>query len=86
MIEGEADGERHGGLMSITMRQYTREDGRKGHIETRIEPSARLPRTGIFVMVNDHYVFDEAETKDSSQAMEVIDLGWEDPWITRSSL
>jgi hypothetical protein len=76
-IEGPPDGVEHGGLISISMQQKLRPDDRPGFIGVRLEPSTRLKRSGIFMLVNDHYSFEKAEKKDSSQAMEVIELGWE---------
>jgi hypothetical protein len=76
-IEGKPDGVGHGGLISIMMRQNTRPDGRAGCVVVRLEPSGRLQNTGIFMMVNDHYSFEEAEEKDSSSAMQVIELSWD---------
>jgi hypothetical protein len=76
-IEGAPDGLEHGGLVSISMRQNNRRDGKKGFLIVRLEPSTRLPRTGIFMLINDHYSFDDAKDKDSAMAMEVIELNWE---------
>jgi hypothetical protein len=74
-MEGPKEGDGHGGLISIAMRQETRPDDRKGFLIVRLEPSSRLKTTGIFMFVNDHYAVDGST--DSSQAMEVVELGWE---------
>lgn len=42
------------GLRSLTM-EGQRQDGFKGFIRVRIEPSLRV-KTGVFIQVNDHYV------------------------------
>jgi hypothetical protein len=57
------------------MRQNTRPDDLNGFLLVKLEPSNRLPRSGIFMLVNDHYMFDGAT--DSSEAMEVIESRWE---------
>ncbi|MDR3469811.1 MAG: hypothetical protein P4M07_28105 [Xanthobacteraceae bacterium] len=74
-LEGPAEGVGHGGLTSISMTQNMRPDGRKGSVQVRLEPSSRIPNSGVFMLVNDHYALDEGT--DSAQAMEVVDLGWE---------
>lgn len=77
-IQGAIDGPGHGGLNSIAMKQSTRPDGREGYLVVTLQPSVRVPGgRGIFMMINDHYSFEQAEEKDSSLAMEVLELGWE---------
>ena len=76
-IEGPPDGLEHGGLASISMRQNNRPDERKGSLIVRLEPSIRLPRTGIFMLVNDHYSFEDSKENDSSQAVEIMELNWD---------
>ena len=75
-IGGPAEGAGHGGLASISMKQNTRPDGRPGFLIVRLEPSVRMQERGIFMMVNDHYGFEEAEQKDSSAAMQIMEVGW----------
>lgn len=53
--------ERRGGLTSLTMSQTMREDGYRGRITARIEPSQKLPIDGIFMEINDHYDLGTAE-------------------------
>ncbi len=69
-------GKEHGGLISLSMRQAKRPDHYAGFIHTVIEPSARLPNTGIYMSVNDHYDFTSADLQDSSLLVEVLENRW----------
>ncbi len=78
-IEGTPEEEPgHGGLTSISMRQNTRPDDREGFIIVRVEPSARLQTSGLFMFINDHYQFSAATGGDSAAgATEVLEIAWE---------
>ncbi len=50
------------GMKALTMEEAIRRDGRKGHIQMRIEPSARI-EPGLFFGINDHVEVKDAETE-----------------------
>ncbi len=54
------DKDKHGGMMSLTMRQTTTDDRPGGYIQTKVEPSTIIS-TGVFVEVNDHYNLPQGE-------------------------
>ena len=49
-------------MIDLKMREVWREDTFKGHVQATVQPSPHLPRSGIFVFVNDH-----SELEDPSQ-------------------
>lgn len=49
------EGLRHGGMLSLTVQVRDLKDREIGHIQATVEPSARVPNSGVFVAVNDHY-------------------------------
>lgn len=50
------DGDRHGGLMRVTMRQPVPEGREGGWLDVTIEPSAAVENNqGVVIMTNDHY-------------------------------
>jgi len=56
----EGAGEKHGGMISLTMQQTHLDDREKGYIRAKIEPSPVIKGSaGIYMEVNDHYEFDE---------------------------
>ena len=69
-----------GGMTSISMTQRQRPDGRKGHVQAKVEPSGRVENnTGIFVNVNDHFDLSGAgqAVQDASSAVAVLEANWE---------
>jgi hypothetical protein len=55
-----------------------RPDGRRGHIQVRVQPSARLP-AGVYVQVNDHYdLSGEPEPRDAVAALAILENDWAD--------
>lgn len=66
-------GEKHGGMISLTMQQVHVEDRKRGYIRTKIEPSSQIKNSsGIFVEVNDHY--EVAEHDATAGAEPIVDL------------
>ena len=58
-------GDKHGGLMRLTMRQAIPEDRAAGWLDITIEPSAAIKdNAGVAVMTNDHYELSTEEAKD----------------------
>jgi hypothetical protein len=53
------EGNKHGGMLSLTMIQRDLADREAGHVLARIEPSARIgsQKSGIYMEINDHYQF-----------------------------
>lgn len=67
------EGEKHGGLLSLTMQQRQLDDRNRGHVQAKIEPSVRLAgRAGIFMEINDH--FEVERSGDAAGCEEIIDL------------
>ena len=62
------------GLISLTI-EGIREDGLKGYIRVKVEPSKRV-HPGIYIQVNDHY-----ETEESSIGCEIMISVLESAWI-----
>jgi len=64
---------KNAGLRSLTI-EGVREDGLKGYIRVKVEPSRRV-HPGIYIQINDHY-----ETDDSGIGCEtiinILDLSW----------
>ena len=84
-IHGNPDRpETRGGLASLVMQQRDRDDGYRGFITARTEPSVMFPNDGVFMEINDHYAIADAdETVGSERAIEIIEKQWESS-ITRS--
>ena len=56
------EGDVFSGMRTLTMQQSTRDDGWKGHIQAKVEPSVLIaPDPGIQVAINDHIEIDEPE-------------------------
>jgi hypothetical protein len=51
----ESDPLRTGGVLSLHMRSPRAKTEPKGNTSVRVEPSGRMPTTGIFMQVTDHY-------------------------------
>ncbi|MBT6717969.1 MAG: hypothetical protein HOB18_10100 [Nitrospina sp.] len=64
-------GKRSGGLKSMTMEQSERDDGHKGFIRVKIEPSRDF-KSGIDAQVNDH--FEAADIKNVNGADEILSI------------
>ncbi|WP_020697722.1 hypothetical protein [Reyranella massiliensis] len=62
-----------GGMVSLSMRR-TRSDS-SGSVTARIEPSVRLPFTGIFLSINDH--FDIKDSMNAKAACFMLREQWE---------
>ncbi len=72
--------EARGGMISIVMRQSSRPDGHKGHVQAKVEPSTRVAsNSGVFVDVNDHFELSnpEQEVQDASSAVAMLEGNWE---------
>ena len=63
-----------GGMVSLSMRR-TRSDG-SGTVTARIEPSVKLPLTGIYLTINDH--FDIKDNMNAKAACLTLREQWED--------
>lgn len=74
------EGEKHGGLLTMTMQQRQLDDRDRGHVQAKIEPSVRLPgRTGIFMEINDHYeVEDPGSVAGSEEIIEILESRFEE--------
>lgn len=65
--------EKHGGMISITMRQLDLDDRETGHVQAKVEPSRLIKnRSGISVEVNDHYEISNEDFSD--RAIRISDL------------
>jgi hypothetical protein len=66
-----------GGMKSLLMSQLDRDDGYKGSINAKVEPSVLRPDS-IFVEVNDHFFVGEDPTKilGSEAAMNILESQW----------
>lgn len=66
----------HGGMTSLTMTQVDI-DGRPDDdiINVKVEPSVRIGgrRTGVYVIINDHYTIKRASGKSSEQLRAILD-------------
>ena len=72
--------EARGGMISLVMRQSLRPDRHIGHVQAKVEPSARIANhTGIFVEVNDHFQLSDTEqpVQDASSAVAILEGNWE---------
>jgi hypothetical protein len=51
------EGDKHGGLMSLTMTQFNCPDRSAGWVQAKVEPSRVIARgrSGIYMEINDHY-------------------------------
>ena len=71
----EPDGA-HGGMTSLTMSQLD-PPGRAagGRINVTVEPSSRIrdPRSGVYVLVNDHYPIDETSPTSGTRSIGVLE-------------
>jgi hypothetical protein len=57
-------GDRHGGLMKLTMRQARPPDRSGGWIDATVEPSGLFPKDqGVAIMINDHYEISDEDFK-----------------------
>jgi hypothetical protein len=67
------EGDRHGGMVSLSMQQGEVDDRPKGHIRATVEPSTKIKdRAGVYVQVNDHYQL--VDTEKVSGCEEIIGL------------
>ena len=66
------DGERHGGLLSLTLTQRELSDRPAGWVQAKLEPSQVIGRgrTGIYMEINDHYDL----AKKSDGADEIVEI------------
>jgi len=63
-------GDKHGGMLSLTMQQSDVDDRPAGYIRAKVEPSDKIKgRVGVYVQVNDHY---EIENPDDAQGCDEI--------------
>jgi len=71
-INGKKDN-KHGGMVSLSMRETGLNDRKTGHIQAKVEPSRLIKNeAGIFVEINDHY---EISKDDSlAGATPIIDI------------
>jgi len=73
------DGE-YGGLTSLTMSQNNPENRPDGDlINIKVEPSLQIDdkRTGVYVLVNDHYTTDGAGPGSAERLMEVLEANFD---------
>ncbi len=64
------------GLRTLIIEESKRRDGRKGHLQIKVEPSQKVT-PGIFLHLNDHYVFEtKLEPAASAELKEILDEGW----------
>ena len=55
-----AEGNIHGGMRSLEIRQTLVKDRPRGYVQATVQPSAKIKnQTGIYVRVNDHYEIDD---------------------------
>jgi hypothetical protein len=76
------EGERHGGLVSITMKQADLDDRVKGYIHATVQPSVRVEtqaHRGIYVGINDHYeIADMTKMLDSNEIISLLERKFDD--------
>jgi hypothetical protein len=65
------------GLQSLTIRQIPRTDNLSGHCQVTVEPSARIT-SGVYIVINDHYVIDGQQMLGASKAVELLRTKWSD--------
>ncbi|MGO9137249.1 MAG: hypothetical protein ACLP9S_04610 [Syntrophales bacterium] len=65
--------EKHGGMISLIMRQIDLDDRDMGHVQAKVEPSLLIKdNSGISIDVNDHYVISNADSLDGAIRMAEI--------------
>lgn len=66
------------GMISLKMQQNRKEGEPDGFVQVRIEPSAKIRPTGIFIEVNNHYATPSTppEAGDAAAALAVINEQW----------
>jgi hypothetical protein len=71
LISG-GEGDKHGGLMSLTMTQFNCSDRSAGWVQAKLEPSRVIGggRTGIYMEINDHY--DLGQQDGAQRAVEIV--------------
>ena len=73
LIAGKKEG-KHGGMMSLSMRQVDPNDREDGHIQARVEPSPLIKNgSGIFIEVNDHYQIPKESLAGSLPMMDLLE-------------
>jgi len=68
-----------GGMRSLSMMQFPREDAFEGSITAKIEPSSipSLDLRGVYMEINDHFVVGkDGEILNSDPAMEILENQW----------
>ncbi len=71
-------GKRSGGLKSMTMEQSERDDGHKGFIRVKVEPSIEF-NLGIEAQVNDHFeVADKNNVKGAEEILSLLENTYSD--------
>lgn len=71
-------GARHGGMRTLIMEQSVRDDGRRGYIRAKVEPTSMV-NAGIFMEVNDHYEAENAEeVVGPDELISILESGFED--------
>jgi len=77
IVAGE--GNRHGGMLSVTMQVRALDDRARGHRQATVQPSFRIPNsTGIFIQVNDQFELEENKVAiDASEIIAHLDKGFD---------
>lgn len=65
----------HEGMRSLTV-QAERTDERDGYVRVKVEPSQQVD-PGVFIHVNDHYIWDQNEKPGTSLALEILQKSWD---------
>jgi hypothetical protein len=66
---------KHPGMRSLLI-EGVREDGLKGHIQVKVEPSSRI-HPGLYVAVNDHYEIEEPRPEEgASRILKMLEEQW----------
>lgn len=77
MSDGE-DTDTRSGMLSLKIQHNRRKDEPDGYVQVRIEPSAQIRLTGIFMEINNHYatLSDPPEAGDAGAALAIVNEQW----------
>ena len=66
------------GLKSLSIVESDRDDGLNGHIQLKIEPSARV-NPGLFISTNDHFQVNDAESAlGADEILDILENRWQE--------
>ena len=66
------------GLKSLSILESDRDDGLKGYIQLKIEPSARV-NPGLFISTNDHFQVNDADSAlGADEILDILENRWQE--------